>query len=89
MGPRRSGHSLSKQPGVQNISSMAHSVGGHHSSSKNQRPSPKSNEDKPYSADLPVHLDQQDHKYHQYLQHLSSSISWHTVTMKSERRSQN
>ena len=34
MGPRRSGHSLSKQPGVQNISAMAQSDGSHHSTSK-------------------------------------------------------
>ena len=32
MGPRRSGHSLYKQPGVNHISAMAQSEGGHHSS---------------------------------------------------------
>ena len=30
MGPRRPGHSLNKQPGVNHISAMAQSEGGHH-----------------------------------------------------------
>ena len=42
MGPRRSGHSLYKQPGVNHISAMAQSEGGHHSSSKTQTKSKSS-----------------------------------------------
>ena len=44
MGPRRSGHSLYKQPGVNHISAMAQSEGGHHSSSKKTQT--KSNDDR-------------------------------------------
>ena len=49
MGPIRPGHSLNKQPGVNHISAMAQSEGGHHHHSSKTK-------DKVYNMSVPLDI---------------------------------